>query len=363
MKKRIIICLDGCSPEYLDQSEIPNMNRLAREGFRVTGRAVMPSVTNVNNVTIVTASYPEIHGITSNYYLDPASGEAYYMESSQFVQAETLFRKIRRFGGKSALLTAKEKLKNLIQDGADYVETAENPSAWLVDRIGAPPAIYSIEVNHWLFLAARVLLAERPIDTLYLATTDYVNHKFGPQSERSQWNMNRLDSLLGDILNVGSDIEMVITADHGMNAKTRALDLNRILKASGISATVIPIIKDRYVVHHRNLGGSAYVYLADIAAEADAAAVLNQEAGIESVLPAGEAARTYRLCPDRIGQLFVLADKETVFGDLPRPRETVAIRSHGSLHEVKIPIIGYGPGPVSMRPASNHEIAAWIGGV
>ena len=55
----------------------------------------------------------------------------------------------------------------------------------------------------------------------------------------------------------------MVTADHGVGPKTHALDLNLIMKEGGITAKAIPIIKDRYVVHHQNLGGSAYVYLAE----------------------------------------------------------------------------------------------------
>ena len=360
MTKKIIICLDGCSPEYIDKSETPNMDTIAREGFRTTGQAIIPSVTNVNNTTIVTASYPETHGITSNYFLDQSTGKEFYMESSEFLLAETIFRRIDKDGGKSALLTAKEKLKPLIQDGANSAETAERPSAWLIDRIGAPPNIYSIEVNHWLFRAARAILAEKHPDLLYLTTTDYANHMLAPESEKSQWNMNQLDHLLGDILNVSSDIEIIITADHGMNPKTRALDLNRILKDAGISANAISIIKDRYVVHHQNLGGAAYIYLDDLSSMDEASTLLKEKQGIESVLSHTEAAKIYRLHPNRIGHIFVLADVNTVFGALPNPRETVKIRSHGSLHERAIPILGYGTGSKTVMPTSNHEVASWI---
>ncbi len=360
MTKKIIICIDGCSPEYIDKSETPNMDTIAREGFRTTGQAIIPSVTNVNNTTIVTTSYPETHGITSNYFFDYSTGKEVYMESSEFLLTETIFRRVAGNGGTSALLTAKEKLKTLIQDGAQFVDTAERPSAWLIDRIGAPPNIYSIEVNHWLFRAARAILAEKSPDLLYLTTTDYANHILAPESDESQWNMNQLDHLLGDILNVSSDIEIIITADHGMNSKNRALDLNQILKDAGISANAIPIIKDRYVVHHQNLGGAAYIYLDDLSTIDKASTILRGEQGIETVLANTEAAKIYHLHPRRIGNLFVLADVSTVFGALPNPREMVNIRSHGSLHERAIPILGYGTGPKTVVPTSNHEVASWI---
>lgn len=360
MTTKIIVCLDGCAPEYLAASRTPNLDAIAARGFKTIGRAVVPTVTNVNNTSIVTAGFPAYHGITSNYFLDPASGREFYMESSEYLLAETVFRRAGRMGLRSAVLTAKDKLKTLICDGAEVAECAENPSQWLVGRLGPPPGVFTIEVNHWLFRAAREVLREHKPDMLYLTTTDYVTHTYAPEDEKALWNLNRLDELLGEILNIPSDFEIIITADHGMNAKTRALDLNRILHERGIGANAIPIIKDRYVVHHRNMGGAAYVYLDRPEEVNDVVSLLRDEPGIEAVMLSGEAARLYNLHPDRIGNIFVLADRDSVFGSLPAPREEVKIRSHGSLHEREIPIIGCGKGPEFFRPESNPEIARWI---
>lgn len=360
MAVKIIVCLDGCAPEYIERSDTPNLDALGREGFKTIGSAVVPTVTNVNNTTIVTANYPEVHGITANYYRDAASGREVYMESSEFLLAETMFRNVSRHGGKAAVLTAKDKLKALIGDGADVAESAEKAPAWLVDRLGPPPPVYSIEINHWLFRAAAEVLRRESPDLLYVTTTDYVTHMHGPEDERAQWNMNRLDGLLGELMNAAPEVEIVVTADHGMNPKSRALDLDRILHAAGIRGWAVPIIKDRYVVHHRNMGGAAYVYLEDAGAMAEAFAVLHGLFGVESVMAGPEAARIFHLHPGRVGDLFVLADVQTVFGTLSAEEEEVKIRSHGSVHEHEIPIYAFGPGPVSVRPRSNREVSSWI---
>ena len=65
MTTKVIICLDGCGPDYLAGSETPNLDAVAREGFHTIGEAVVPTVTNVNNTSIITASLPETHGITT----------------------------------------------------------------------------------------------------------------------------------------------------------------------------------------------------------------------------------------------------------------------------------------------------------
>ena len=65
--------------------------------------------------------------------------------------------------------------------------------------------------------------------------------------------------------------------------------------------------------------------------------------GVELVLSRSEAARRYHLMPSRIGDLIVLGDKDTVFGELtlstselPSHREYCAYRS---LHEMDVPLV------------------------
>jgi phosphonoacetate hydrolase len=47
--------------------------------------------------------------------------------------------------------------------------------------------------------------------------------------------------------------------------------------------------------------------------------------------------------PERIGELIVFGDKDTVFGDLGADFEALppTLRTHGSLHETAIPMIIY----------------------
>ena len=85
MARAIIICLDGCGPDYLDAAPTPCLDRLAKRGFSTVARSVVPTVTNVNNASIATGSFPDTHGITGNYTYDPASGTETYMESSSFM--------------------------------------------------------------------------------------------------------------------------------------------------------------------------------------------------------------------------------------------------------------------------------------
>ena len=112
----------------------------------------------------------------------------------------------------------------------------------------------------------------------------------------------------------------------------------------GIGARAIPVIKDRYVVHHSNLGGSIYVHL-DNSADLNAALdTLRNLDGVDDAIPGEEASSRFRLMPERVGDIFVLADPSTVFGDPSEVTMPEGLRSHGSAHETTVPIIGCGPG-------------------
>jgi predicted AlkP superfamily pyrophosphatase or phosphodiesterase len=58
--------VDGLDPEYLEHCAVPSLRELGKHGFMTLGKAMTPTVTNVNNASLVTASYPETHGIVSN---------------------------------------------------------------------------------------------------------------------------------------------------------------------------------------------------------------------------------------------------------------------------------------------------------
>ncbi len=360
MHTHLIICLDGVGPDYLAQATVPTLDELGQRGWRTVAQCAMPAVTNVNNVSIITGGPPSLHGITANYYYDGAAGQGVYMEAAGFILAPTIFEAATRVGQRSALFTAKDKLSTLLQRGATETISAESPPNWLIDAIGPPPHILSVEVNHWLFRAAEALCSLRPPDLLYLSTTDYAQHMHAPESAQSQENLSALDRLLADLLNSGPEFSVIVTADHGMAAKTRGLDLGQILAAAGLNADAIPIIKDRYVAHHQNLGGAAYIYSKDPAQLDQAIALLVEEPGVESVWTRAAAAQEFQLYPGRIGDLFVLATQETVFGHLASAREQVAIRSHGGLHTSQVPIIACGPNVPPGPLTRNYQAAGWL---
>jgi phosphonoacetate hydrolase len=341
MKKMLCICIDGCSPEYIENKYLPNIQDIAKQGFYKYGSSVIPSVTNVNNISIVTGRFPVKHGITSNYYYNPEKDLFEYMESADYLLTDTVFERAKRKGLSTAVLTSKSKLLHLLKKGADIAFSIENPPSEYVNALGAPPGIYSADINVWLLNAALYLIKKQSPDILYVSTTDYPMHKYAPDDEPSISHMRELDKVIGDICTQEPNREIYITADHGMNAKHQAVNIRIILNKQGIDSIVVPIIKDRYTLHHQNLGGAAYVYLKNKNKEKlkEAMTILNASGYIDEVYTDIDAVKIFNLYPMRIGDLFVLAKKDIVFGDINAMEEPVNIRSHGSRHESLIPII------------------------
>jgi phosphonoacetate hydrolase len=125
------------------------------------------------------------------------------------------------------------------------------------------------------------------------------------------------------------------------------------------------------VRHHRTFGGTAWVWLNRAADEDAVTSVLCGLPGVETVLTRDDAAQKFHLHPGRIGDLAVLGDASTVFGDLPEGQESEMLpaeyRSHGSQHEMSGPLVAWNNDhPYLSTPEHNKDLltpllGAWLG--
>ena len=114
----VVVCIDGCEPEYFERGiaagVMPAVARFRREGVYRLARSVVPSFTNPNNLSIVTGVSPAVHGISGNYFYDPATGQEVMMNDPKFLRCETLLAALSRAGARPAVVTAKDKLRRLL---------------------------------------------------------------------------------------------------------------------------------------------------------------------------------------------------------------------------------------------------------
>lgn len=387
-EKTAVFCVDGCSPEYLDDALarglMPRLGRcLARGGFHARGLGQMPSFTNPNNVSIVTGVSPRIHGISGNYFFDRVAGVEVPMNEPRFLRVPTLFEAMERAGVRTLCVTAKDKLRALlgaVQDPAvrapislsaerAHEQTIPGDARTIPEIVGRKnPSIYDRDISHYAMEMALGLHAQASARLVYVSLTDYVQHKEAPGGPMADRFYARFDELLGAYLDEG--FICGFTADHGMNDKTRADGspdvrfLDDLLRAAGVVGfRVLLPITDPYVVHHGALGSYATIYHAPEVAEL-VRKTLAEVPGIEAVMGRDEAANRLDLPADRIGDTVVLGDRSTVLGKSAALHDLSAVqrglRSHGGLHERVVPLVVCHPlragFPRAGAPPTNADI-------
>jgi phosphonoacetate hydrolase len=366
----VVVCVDGCEPDYVNQAIAagcaPWMAALDGRGTCLTADCVVPSFTNPNNLSIVTGVPPSVHGICGNYFFDADAQAEVMMNDPRYLRAGTILAAFADAGAKVVVATAKDKLRGLLghkltgicfsAERADQVTPEANGIADVLSLAGMPlPSVYSAELSEFVFAAGCALLERERPDIMYLSTTDYVQHKHAPGTPQANAFTGMLDRYLARLDATGATV--VLTADHGMNAKTDAFGRPNIVflqdeldSAFGRETTrVILPITDPYVVHHGALGSYATVY---VNAGPSIEGVRERIAGlpgIDLVLSRGAACTRFELPENRVGDLVVVSERLTVIGS-SRSRHDLTgldapLRSHGGLSEQRVPLIANRPAP------------------
>jgi len=375
----VVVCIDGCQYEYITEAvsagAAPFLGRLlASAGTCFMADCVMPSFTNPNNLSIVTGVPPSVHGICGNYFFDPERGEEVMMNDPRHLRVGTILAAFSAAGAQVAVITAKDKLRRLLghqmngicfsSEKADQVTLAENGIEDVIGLVGMPiPSVYSAELSEFVFVAGVKLMQSRRPDLMYLSTTDYIQHKAAPGTDMANDFYAMIDRNLAQLDELGATV--VLTADHGMNAKHGADGRPKVIYLQDsldawlgtAKARVILPITDPYVVHHGALGSFALVYLPEPVPHEAVAARISGLPGIDTVLTRAEAAAQFELPPDRIGDLVVVSRIDTVIGTSRERHDLsgldVPLRSHGGSSEQKVPLI------VNRKIARQPETRRW----
>lgn len=360
----VVVCVDGCEFDYLTQAAsagcAPFIARLLSEGTAYRGDCVVPTFTNPNNLSIVTGRPPSVHGICGNFFYDREANAEVMMNDAKYLRAETILAEFSRAGAKVAVVTAKDKLRKLLGHGmvggicfssekADQCSTQENGIDNVLSMVGMPlPSVYSAELSEFVFAAGVKLMESYRPDLMYLSTTDYIQHKFAPGSDGANRFYAMMDRYLSKLDQLGA--VLAITADHGMNAKTKSDGSPNVIYLQDLTdqwfgqseARVILPITDPYVVHHGALGSFATIYL-DASLRAEAMTRLSSMPGIAMVLDRAQACARFELPADRIGDVVVVSDRHVVLGTRESQHDLsgldAPLRSHGGVSEQVVPLL------------------------
>lgn len=204
------------------------------KGLHITAKSSMPSVTNTNNVPIVMGMLPSVHGISGNYYLDEATGEPRMILDDSTMRGSTILERVENAGVRVAAVTAKDKLRRIINHGlkpengsicfsaqnASECTLAEHGNFDVKKWLGSPaPEQYSADLSLFVLDAGVKLLAENRADFFYLTLSNYVQHKHALDSPKADEFMQAIDTRLGQLERLGAKV--AVSGNHGMSAKAK----------------------------------------------------------------------------------------------------------------------------------------------
>ena len=365
----VVVCIDGGDPAYFRQfladGSIPNVARFIQRGFSTVAEGSMPSFTCPNNMSIITGTPASRHGISGNFYLDPATNKPVVMTGPELLRGDTILSKFAAAGAKIVSITAKDKLRKQLSKNLDVSRghisfssefaakctMKENGIENVLTLTGMEqPDMYSMELSLFVLEAGiRLLERERP-DLMYLSLTDWVQHKYAPEDPEAKRFYREIDSRFGRLAELGATV--ALTADHGMNDKSNAAGAPNVIWLQDIlderfgkgETRVICPITDAFVGHHGALGGFVRVYRSGKTTTKQIIEAIGSIDGVEQVLDKENVCRLYEMPADREGDVAVISRADVCIGGAQADHDLAGLkghrlRTHGGTSEAKVPFI------------------------
>ena len=292
--------MDGLRHDHPDLKPLPAFQRIARTGVRA-GRLVpvFPSNTFPGHVSLATGTYPDVHGIVDNHFIDRERGTYRYSADADWIQAEPLWIAAERQGVPAATYFWVGSESDWRGQGTRYREApfdSDRPEADKVARI-----------LQWLALPE----GERPrLIMSYWRGADAAGHDHGPESRAVRQQLVAQDAELGRLL-AGMDelglwprTTLVVVSDHGMAPIGVYVDLAGALADAGIGARVLGT-------------AVAQVHMDDPARSGEALAVIRGLAPVRAY-PGTSLPAEWRLAhPTRTGDVVAVTEPPYVFSRPP----------------------------------------------
>ena len=377
-----LVVVDGLDARLVSAARMPRLfAALARDAERSSlfpgARAVMPTRTNPNHVSLLTGVFPEAHGITGNAYWSRAAREpAGKLDDPALIEVQTLFTVAEEHA--SDLVTvaafAKEKLARLFsavpgrQRGPDRVWSGAQaaPEGPEVDRDAET-------------MAAALGLMERPepdLAVIGLAGVDRAAHRFGPDAPECVRAVAAADAAIGQLLDElrrlgrwGRSV-LIVTADHGFDAVGPTVERPYPLVTFGrelLRAKVggVHVIDDGRVEHvyadaldaaatEPGAAAGTLARVAELAAATPGVAEVLARVPVPGVTPLASAHADWHLGHPRTGDLLLVAARGHHFDDPFDAAQAALLGDHGAADEAAVPLVVTGGAPqLSAAPAGT----------
>ena len=332
------------------------------DGFVSVALGAMPSFTNPNNVSVITGVPPSVHGISGNFFLNPATGQETMMDQPEFCGPIAFSQSSPSTGRRVVARDGKEQARQdtcrqiaawhfLLRRARRQVHPQKSGIDDCLAYVGKPlPNEYSADLSLFVLEAGiRILEREKP-DLMYLSLSDYIQHKYAPGSKEATEFYVAID---------GSWDACRAWRNRGPDGRPRN---ERQIESRRFSQRRLPAGPARRAIRWRHDAGSSCpspTRMSSITARSAptqrsfpatsfsataAMSLLNRQPGVELVLNRAASAKTFDLPADRIGDLVVMSDRGTVLGKSKATLDLselggMRLRSHGGLADRNVYLI------------------------
>ncbi|MBP2325527.1 putative AlkP superfamily pyrophosphatase or phosphodiesterase [Kibdelosporangium banguiense] len=342
MKPLVVIDIVGLTPRLLEH--MPNVRRIADQGWKAELGTVLPAVTCSAQSTFLTGQMPAQHGIVGNGWYFRELGEVFlWRQHNKLVGGEKIWETARAanpgyqaanvcwwyaMGATTDLTVTPRPI--YYADGRKAPDCYTRPVRLrdeLTEALGEFPLFQywgptaSIASTKWIVGASRRILSGHKPDMLlaYIPHLDYDLQRFGPGSQEAVVAARAVDAelapLLQDAQSAGATV--VALSEYGITDASRPIDINRALRAEGLLEVYTqdgmeyldPWVSRAFAVADHQV---AHVYVEDNSDLPRVKELLERLPGVDMVLDRVSQAR-YQLDHPRAGDLVVVAEPDAWF--------------------------------------------------
>jgi predicted AlkP superfamily pyrophosphatase or phosphodiesterase len=266
VKRIIVIDIVGLESKHISEETTPNIFKISQTGETRELETVFPAVTCTVQSSLLSGSYPEIHGIISNGLYDRQHySVSFWEQSSNLVQADRIWDiiKMHQNGSKTAVLF----WQNTMYSNADFVLTPRplhmedkmimwcysKPSGFyekLSDKIGKFDLTWywgplvSKTSSEWIEMATEYVLENEKPNFLftYIPHLDYSFQRNGTTYKDLKDDLRFVDELVGKLvkkvtsLGMSDDTQFIIFSEYGFTDVNSDIPLNSIFRENDLLA-------------------------------------------------------------------------------------------------------------------------------
>ena len=260
----ITIDIVGLEKRHISETLTPNIFKISQGGETRNLETVFPAVTCKLQSSLLSGTYPEVHGIISNGLFDKQNyAVSFWEQSSNLVQADRIWDTLKMSG--SSHKTAVLFWQNTMYSNADIVLTPrplhmdERMIMWCYSK---PPGFYekiaekigmfdltsywgpltSRKSSEWIEQATELVLEnERPNFLFtYIPHLDYSFQKNGTSYNNLKDDLKFVDDLVGRLIKKVSDMgiiedtQFIIFSEYGFTDVRSDIPLNTILRENDV---------------------------------------------------------------------------------------------------------------------------------